>query len=78
VHVVGCLLGTYRPSKWDDKWKCGSSRRHILGENESLSQHAAQASLKAMEMAGVAADEIDMIILASSSPDDLFGSGCSV
>lgn len=56
----------------------GNSRRHILGENESLSQHAASAALRALEMAGVAAEDIDMIILASSSPDDLFGSGCSV
>ena len=49
-----------------------------MAEGESLSQHAATASQRALEMAGVAAEEIDLIILATSSPDDLFGSACQV
>ena len=49
-----------------------------MAEGESLSQHAAAASQKALEMAGVAAEEVDLIILATSSPDDLFGSACQV
>ena len=49
-----------------------------MAEGESLSHHAAAASQKALEMAGVAAEEVDLIILATSSPDDLFGSACQV
>lgn len=49
-----------------------------MAEGESLSQHAAAASQGALEMAGVAAEEVDLIILATSSPDDLFGSACQV
>ena len=49
-----------------------------MAEGESLSQHAATASQRALEMAGVAAEEVDLIILATSSPDDLFGSACQV
>ncbi len=49
-----------------------------MGEGESLSQHAGAASQQALEMAGIAAEEVDLIILATSSPDDLFGSACQV
>ena len=49
-----------------------------MAEGESLSQHAAAASQQALEMAGIAAEEVDLIILATSSPDDLFGSACQV
>ena len=48
----------------------------MLAEGESLSQHAAVASQRALEMAGIAAEDVDLIILATSSPDDLFGSAC--
>ena len=47
-----------------------------MAEGESLSQHAAAASRRALDMAGIAAKDVDLIILATSSPDDLFGSAC--
>lgn len=50
----------------------------MLAEGESLSQHAAAASQRALEMAGVAPQDVDLIIMATSSPDDLFGSACQV
>ncbi|CAL5224106.1 g6737 [Coccomyxa viridis] len=65
----------------NDEWiasRTGIRRRHVMAEGESLSQHAAAASQRALEMAGVAAEEVDLIILATSSPDDLFGSACQV
>jgi 3-oxoacyl-[acyl-carrier-protein] synthase-3 len=65
----------------NDEWittRTGIKKRHILGEGESLSQLAATASQRALEMAGVAAEDVDLIILATSSPDDLFGSACAV
>jgi 3-oxoacyl-[acyl-carrier-protein] synthase-3 len=44
----------------------------------SLSQLAAQAAIKALEMAQVSPRDIDLILLATSTPDDLFGSAAQV
>lgn len=65
----------------NDEWitaRTGIKKRHVLAEGESLSTHAAAAAERALEMAGVAAADVDLIILATSSPDDLFGSACAV
>ena len=65
----------------DDDWiasRTGIRRRHILGKNETLSDHAAKAAQQALDMAGIPAEDVDLIILATSSPDDLFGSACRV
>ena len=65
----------------DDDWiasRTGIRRRHILGKHETLSDHAAKASQQALDMAGIHATDVDLIILATSSPDDLFGSACRV
>jgi 3-oxoacyl-[acyl-carrier-protein] synthase-3 len=43
-----------------------------------LSQLAAQAAIKALEMAQVSPRDIDLILLATSTPDDLFGSAAQV
>lgn len=65
----------------NDEWittRTGIKKRHVLGEGETLSGHAAAASERALQMAGVSASQVDLIILATSSPDDLFGSACAV
>ena len=65
----------------NDDWiatRTGIRKRHILGKHETLSDHAAIASQQALDMAGIHADDVDLIILATSSPDDLFGSACRV
>ena len=65
----------------NDEWiasRTGIKRRHILGKGETLSSLAQEASLKALEMAGLRADEVDLILYATSSPDDLFGGACQV
>jgi len=49
-----------------------------MAEGENLSKHAAIASQRALEMAGIDAADIDLILLATSSPDDLFGSAGQV
>jgi hypothetical protein len=65
----------------NDEWittRTGIRRRHVLGPNETMSDHAAQACIKALEMAGVEAGDIDLILMATSTPDDAFGSACQV
>ncbi len=64
-----------------DEWiesRTGMKHRHITSERESLSQLSAIAAQRAIAMAGIAATDIDLIILATSTPDDLFGSACQV
>lgn len=65
----------------NDEWittRTGIKKRHILNEGESLSTHASISATKALEMAGISPEEVDLIILATSSPDDLFGSATTV
>lgn len=65
----------------NDEWiasRTGIRERHILAEGELLADHAAIAAQRAMEMAGVSPEEIDLVLLATSSPDDIFGSACQV
>ena len=60
-----------------DEWiiaRTGIKERHIVAEGESTTDLAEQASLKAMEMAGVTKDEIDLIVLATTTPDRIFPS----
>jgi 3-oxoacyl-[acyl-carrier-protein] synthase-3 len=65
----------------NDEWiasRTGIKRRHVLGQGESLSQLAKTAGERALDMAGVAAEEIDLILYATSSPDDVFGGACQL
>lgn len=60
-----------------DEWitsRSGIRERHIAADNEMTSDLALQASLRAIEMAGIAADEIDLIIVATTTPDKTFPS----
>ena len=64
-----------------DEWiktRTGMRNRHIASPTESLSQLSAVAAKKAIAMAGITAANIDLIILATSTPDDLFGSACKI
>jgi len=54
------------------------ARRVITNEQESLASLATLAGKQAIAMAGIEPKDIDLIILATSSPDDLFGSACQV
>ena len=57
-----------------DEWirdRTGIRQRHIAGEGETLTSISAEASLKAMAVAGVTAAELDMIIVGTCSPDRL-------
>ncbi|HEV8335985.1 MAG TPA: beta-ketoacyl-ACP synthase III [Candidatus Polarisedimenticolia bacterium] len=55
-----------------DDWittRTGIKERRIAGEGEYLSQYATEAARKALEMSGVPAEEIDLIICATVTPD---------
>jgi len=65
----------------NDEWintRTGMRNRHIASPTESLSQLSAVAAQQAIAMAGILVTDIDLIILATSTPDDLFGSACKV
>ncbi len=65
----------------DDEWintRTGMKNRHIAAPTESLSQLSAIAANKAIAMAGISPIDIDLIILATSTPDDMFGSACKI
>jgi 3-oxoacyl-[acyl-carrier-protein] synthase-3 len=60
----------------NDEWirdRTGIGHRRIASEDESLTSLASAAGQAALDHAGWKAEELDLILLATSSPDDLFG-----
>ena len=60
-----------------DEWiksRTGISQRRISGLTENVSEMGYKAAVGAIEMAKWDIDTIDLIILATSTPNDLFGS----
>jgi 3-oxoacyl-[acyl-carrier-protein] synthase-3 len=60
-----------------DAWireRTGIVQRHIADESQASSDLALEASRRALQAAGVAASEIDLIIVATSTPDFIFPS----
>ena len=60
----------------DDGWirsRTGITARRVAGPGETITSLAAGAGRAALEMAGWQAEQLDLILLATSSPDDLFG-----
>jgi len=58
-----------------DEWittRTGIKERRIAAADEFTSDLAAKAAARAMEMAGITADQIDLIIVASITPDTPF------
>ncbi|MCA0393363.1 MAG: ketoacyl-ACP synthase III [Proteobacteria bacterium] len=81
--------GSYLPSKvltnddlakivdTSDEWiaaRTGIRERHIAAEGETTSDLAFHASVRAMEAAGVSADELDLIVVGTTTPDLIFPS----
>ena len=59
----------------NDEWirtRTGIEERHIAAKNETTSAMAYQAGLKALEAAGVSGEDIDLIIVATTTPDYTF------
>ncbi len=79
--------GSYLPKKFltnydlektvdtTDSWifeRTGIKKRHLAAENELTSDIAFEAAKRALENSGLKAEEIDMIILATTTPDLTF------
>ena len=82
IRILG--TGSYLPPKvvtnddiaaaldTSDEWiysHTGIHARHVAEEGETTSTMAAKAAKAALEMAGVAPEEIGLIVLATSTPD---------
>ncbi|MEL7567460.1 MAG: beta-ketoacyl-ACP synthase III [Dehalobacterium sp.] len=85
VGIAG--LGSYVPERiltntdleqmidTSDEWiktRTGISARHIVAENQSTSDLAYEAAKTALKDAGLTAGDIDLIIVATCTPDMLF------
>ena len=85
AQILG--TGSYLPAKrvsnddlakridTSDEWittRTGIKARHFAADNEKTSDLAVQAALKALEDAEIPAQEIDLIIVATATPDMQF------
>src|SRR3954452_19823592 len=85
VSIVG--TGSYLPEKrltnadlmkivdTSDEWittRTGIKERRIAGKDELTSDMASKAALKALEQAKVKPEEVDLILVATATPDMLF------
>ena len=83
--IVGC--GAYLPPTiltndeiarridTSDEWireRTGIRQRHVVVEGEKTSDLALQASRNALTMAGMDANELDLIVCATTTPDETF------
>jgi 3-oxoacyl-[acyl-carrier-protein] synthase-3 len=84
-RIIGC--GSYLPEKiltnadlarfvdTSDEWiveRTGIRQRHIAAEGETTTDLAEQAAKRALQAAGLGARAVDLLILATSTPDNTF------
>jgi len=89
TRAVATGIGHYLPERvvensWfeerldtSDEWirtRSGIERRHFAAEGETTSQMAAKAARMALDSAGITADDIDAVVVATSTPDLTFPS----
>lgn len=58
-----------------DEWireRTGIKRRHVASDDETTSSMGVVAARRAMEMAGVGPEEVDLIIVGTATPDKVF------
>ncbi|HEY9810188.1 MAG TPA: beta-ketoacyl-ACP synthase 3 [Halomicronema sp.] len=70
-HALTAIVET------SDEWiasRTGIRERRVASPQECLAELATKASKNALEMAKIEPEDLDLIILATSSADDLFGS----
>ncbi|GAB4174232.1 MAG: ketoacyl-ACP synthase III [Thalassobaculales bacterium] len=83
--LVGC--GAYLPAQvvsnddlasridTTDEWirqRTGIRQRHVAAAGETTADLATAAARRALDAAGIAAGEVDLIVLATTTPDDTF------
>ncbi|CAD6259344.1 unnamed protein product [Miscanthus lutarioriparius] len=64
-----------------DEWiaaRTGIRNRRVLSGDETLRGLSIQAAQRALEMAEVKAEDVDLVLLCTSTPDDLFGGAAQV
>ena len=64
-----------------DEWiytRTGIRQRHIAADDEKTSDLALEASRKALQAAGIAAAELDLIVMATTTPDMVFPSAACI
>jgi 3-oxoacyl-[acyl-carrier-protein] synthase-3 len=64
-----------------DEWireRTGISRRHIAADGQTCSDMALEATHQAAEMAGIEVTDIDLIIIATVTPDKVFPSSACI
>jgi 3-oxoacyl-[acyl-carrier-protein] synthase-3 len=91
VRIIG--TGSYTPSKvltneyletilpTNSKWieeNLGIKERRIAREDEATSDLAAKAAIEAIDKAGLTKDDIDLIIVATATPDRLAPSTAAI
>ncbi len=91
THIVG--VGGYLPERimsnaelativdTSDDWireRTGITQRHIIAKDEYTSDLASRAAQQALDDAGLSIDDIDALIVATTTPDMVFPSTASV
>ncbi|MGB7247964.1 MAG: beta-ketoacyl-ACP synthase III [Phormidesmis sp.] len=64
-----------------DEWivsRTGIRQRYIASEADSIRSVGAEAAANAIAQASLSPTDIDLLLLATSTPDDLFGSACQI
>lgn len=89
IHTRIAGIGSYLPEKvlsnkdleqmmdTSEEWirdRTGILRRHIAADDETTGSMALEAAKRALDDAGVSADEIDLIVLGTATPDKVFPS----
>ena len=92
VHSVVLGVGSALPRKrvtndelaetvdTTDQWiveRTGIRSRYVAGEGETTASLATDAARRALEHAGLTADDIDLIVLATATPDQTFPSSAT-
>jgi 3-oxoacyl-[acyl-carrier-protein] synthase-3 len=87
IRSVVAGTGAYLPEKiltnadmakivdTSDEWileRTGISQRHIAADGETTSDLAVKASQAALEASGISAADLDLIVMATTTPDDTF------
>ena len=91
AHLTG--VGSYLPEKivknndlpeslnTSDEWireRTGITQRHIAADNQTTSELGYEAAKAAIDDAGLTPDDIDLIVVATSTPDYTFPSTATI